>query len=92
MAPSDRPLRQVATRISPDAHETLEVLRLVEGAESMQELLRPVIEDFAARMGEDPEIAAIRTRVQAARDRRQGVNRLPTTLRKSRGRSSDATE
>lgn len=67
----------VATRVSTDALETLQIGMLIERAESMQELLRPVVEDYAARLAAEPEVQAIRKQVEDYGDRKAGVDRLP---------------
>ena len=77
MAPSKNiDTRQVATRVSPETWELLQVALLVEGAETMQELLCPVVEDYARRLSDAPEVKAIQQSARAYRDRKQGVKRL----------------
>jgi hypothetical protein len=74
----------VATRISPEAFETLQIALLAEEAESMQELLRPVIEEYARSVAGEPEVQAINTSLQTYRDRKRGVKRLPKSRRSTR--------
>ena len=87
----------IATRISPEAFEVLQIALLAEQADSMQELLRPVIEEYANVLGREPEVQAVKTNLQAYRDRKQGVKRLPRNRRsaqpaRSRAKKPDADD
>jgi hypothetical protein len=83
--------RLVATRISPDAFAVLQVALLTEGAESMQDLLRPVVEQYAAELAAEPEVEAIMERVKDYRARKAGVRRLRNG-RQSRDKPSASQE
>jgi hypothetical protein len=77
MPKRDGDLRLVAVRIAPAAYDVLQVGLLLEGAESMQELLRPVVEEYAKRLEAEPELQSIMDDVEAYRARKAGVERLP---------------
>ncbi len=69
--------KQVATRVSSETFDTLQIALIVEGVETMQELLRPVVEEYARTLADEPEVKAINSSVGAYRDRKRGVKRLP---------------
>ena len=81
MAPtSDREAaRQVATRVSKETLEVLQLGLLLDDAETMQDLLRPVVEDYARRLAAEPEVQAMRRSARRYRDRKQGLSRLPSS-------------
>jgi hypothetical protein len=54
---------------------------------SMTDLLRPVLEDYAARLADEPEIAAMLKEARKYEARKQGVELLPDKSA-SRSRSS----
>jgi hypothetical protein len=79
----------VATRVSAETLRVLQVALVAEGAETMQELLRPVIEEYARKMEGQPEVRAIIESVEDYRARKAGVERLsPRPKRRSRPRGS----
>jgi hypothetical protein len=90
--PKNIDTRQVATRVSSGTWELLQVAMLVEGAETMQDLLCPVVEGYARRLAEAPEVKAILESSRAYRDRKQGVTRLKRPRRSSAGSASAADE
>lgn len=55
----------VGIRVAPQIHELLELATIFRGAGSMQELLEPVIVEFAESFGSEPEV--IETLRQKAR-------------------------
>ncbi len=69
-------LQQVLTRVSSDAHRVLEIARAAE-RKSMTELLRPVVEDYAAQLANEPEIAAMLDHARKYEARKKGVKLLP---------------
>ena len=69
-------MRQVATRVSAETWELLQVGLLIEGADTMQDLLRPIVDRYARELSEAPEVQRILKEVAAYRDRRSGVERL----------------
>jgi hypothetical protein len=71
--------KQVATRVSREAFDTLQVALIVEGVDTMQELLRPVVEDYARRLADEPEVKAINASVSAYRDRKRRTKRAPAS-------------
>lgn len=80
-------LEQVLTRVSSDAHRVLEIARAAE-RKSMTELLRPVVEEYAARLAKEPEIAAMLEQARKYEARKKGVQLLPDTKGTSRRRAS----
>lgn len=84
----DNDTRLVATRVSPEAFDVLQIALLAEGAESMQELLRPIVEEYAEKLAREPEVRAIMDSVEDYRARKAGVRRLRGS-RPSRGEASD---
>jgi hypothetical protein len=78
--------RQVATRVSPETWDTLQIGMLVEKL-SMQDLLRPVIETYARELAEQPEVIAIAEQVEAYQAKTTGVE----PLKKQRRRRSRAS-
>ena len=76
-AKKDTELKLVATRVSPSAFRVLQIALVVEGAESMQELLRPIVEAYAKALEAEPEVRAIMDNVDEYRARKTGVARLP---------------
>lgn len=86
--------KQVATRISEDAWEVLQIGMLVERSESVQDLLRPVVERYAEALEQEAEVREIREQVRAYQDRKRGVTSLPTQdseKEKRRRRESSST-
>lgn len=84
MTPSSRDeTRQVATRVPPETWELLQVGLLIEGVETMQDLLRPVIESYARTLSEEPEVVAIRENMAHYRDRKQGIDRIPRSKQRA---------
>ena len=75
MPKSTQELRQVATRIPTETWEILNVGLTIERAPSMQELLRPVIEEYARRLAKEPEVRSIRGEVEKYRARKHGAKR-----------------
>lgn len=69
--------KQVATRVSAEVWEVLQIGLLVEGVDTMQDLLRPVIEAYAAELEKADEVRAIRESARKFQDRKRGI----TTLR-----------
>jgi uncharacterized alpha-E superfamily protein len=63
----------VATRVSIDTWKVLQIGLLLEQVETMQELLRPVVERYAREIEGEPEAKAIlkRTRTYQARKSRK---------------------
>ena len=60
----------------------------------MTDLLRPVLEDYAARLAEEPEIAAMLKEARKYEARKKGVELLPdksTSRNRSSSRSSSET-
>jgi len=78
--------RQVATRVSNDVFEMLQIGLLVEGVETMQDLLRPVVEAYAEQLQEDKEIRALRDGARKVKDRKRGVSSLPAARRSAKSR------
>lgn len=76
MAPPSQ-TRQIATRVPEETWRILQVGLLIEEAETMQELLRPVVEEYARHLAAQPEVQAIIGEVERYRDRKQGIRRLP---------------
>lgn len=78
--------RQVSTRVSEDVLEMLQIGMLVEGVDTMQDLLRPVVEAYAEELRKDKEIRALRDGARKVKDRKRGVSRLPAAKRSAKGR------
>src|SRR4051812_48486464 len=76
MTPSGDDTRQVATRVSQDAWQILQIGLLVEGAATMQQLLRPVVEAYASELAAQSEEQAIKRNAEAYQDQNRGVARL----------------
>jgi hypothetical protein len=74
-------VRQVSTRVSPEAFALLEIGTLVEKL-SMQDLLRPIVEEYAQELSRQPEVIAIAEQVEAYQTRTTGVERLKGSGRK----------
>ena len=69
-------LEPALTRVSRAAHRVLEIACVAE-RKSMTELLRPVVEDYAARLEDEPEIAAMLNQARKYEARKKGVELLP---------------
>ena len=54
----------------------------------MTDLLRPVVEDYATRLADEPEIAAMLKEARKYEARKKGVELLPDNKRASRARPS----
>jgi hypothetical protein len=54
-----RDMRPIAVRVPDDVHAVLDVARAAYGHRSLQELLAPVVEDFARSLAEKPKIRAM---------------------------------
>jgi hypothetical protein len=78
-------LEQALTRVSREAHRVLEVACVAE-RKSMTELLRPVVEDYAAQLAKEPEIAAMLDQARKYEARKKGVELLPEKRETSRRR------
>lgn len=89
MTPSSPATKQVATRVSADAWRVLQVGLLVEGRATVQDLLRPVVEEYAQRLYAEPEVRAILEEADRYEGRKRGVTRLD---RGTRGGSSRRRE
>lgn len=68
--------KQVATRVSPEVWKILQIGLLVEGADTMQDLLRPVVEAYAQELERADEVRAIRASAQKYQDRQRRVTSL----------------
>ena len=68
--------RQVATRVGADTFEILHLAMTLEGAATMQDLLRPVVESFAAALREEPEIQEMLKLSEQYRARKSKVQEL----------------
>lgn len=64
--------RIVGARIDPALLDVLEVARAFEGSASMQEFMRPHIEELARRLAAEPEIASALKLRQEYRARKSG--------------------
>jgi hypothetical protein len=88
--------KQVATRISEDAWEVLQIGLLIEGVDSVQDLLRPVVEKYAASLEQEAEVREIREQIRSYKDRRRGVTSLPAPRsakgKGGRGKASDTAD
>jgi hypothetical protein len=73
--PKNDDLEQVLTRISGDAHRTLEIACAAE-RKSMTELLRPVVEAHAEHLAKEPEIAVMLEQARNYEARKKGVELL----------------
>jgi hypothetical protein len=66
--------KQVATRVSPRTWEILQVAMLLEKAESLQSLLRPVVEEWAEQLATtEPEVARMLEQLDGYQARKRGV-------------------
>jgi hypothetical protein len=63
--------------VSEDAFRILQIGLLVEEVETMQDLLRPIVEAYVRQLSEEPEVQAILAEAGRYRDRTKGVTRLP---------------
>lgn len=66
----------VSTRVSREIWDVLQVVAAVEGAETQQALLQPVIEAYAERMRQEPEVRAMLEQVDKYRARKSSVTDL----------------
>ncbi|HKB50731.1 MAG TPA: hypothetical protein VKC63_04820 [Solirubrobacterales bacterium] len=89
--------KQVATRVSSDVWEVLQIGLLVEGADTMQDLLQPVVEAYAEELEKAEEVQAIRANARKFQDRKRGITRLQSTRsekskphRRGRGAAKDS--
>jgi hypothetical protein len=80
-------LEPALTRVSREAHRVLQIACVAE-RKSMTDLLRPIVEDYATRLADEPEIAAMLKEARKYEARKKGVELLPDSKRASRGRSS----
>ena len=93
MAPASKNdgLEQVATRIPT---ESVRVLQLVAAAErkSMTDLLRPVLEEYAATLVQEPEVARMLEQADQWAERSSGVPSLPARRRGRKQASASSAE
>jgi hypothetical protein len=75
--------KQVATRVAPTTWEVLQIGLLLEDVETVQDLLRPVVEEYAERLEREPEVQAILKEVRGYQARKSGVSRLPRARSRS---------
>jgi hypothetical protein len=54
-----RDMHAIAVRVPEEVHAVLDVARAAYGQRSMQELVAPVIEEFARSLMDKPQIAAM---------------------------------
>jgi hypothetical protein len=80
-------LEPALTRVSRAVHRVLLIARVAEH-KWMTNLLRPVVEDYATRLADEPEIATMLKEAGKYEARKKGVEPLPDSKRASRGRSS----
>ena len=59
------------TRVSRETHRVLEIACVAE-RKSMTDLLRPVVEDYATRLADEPEIAAMLKEARKYEARKKG--------------------
>lgn len=84
MKSADKPV-PVAIRVSPGTLEILEISALMRDTKSMQELLHPLIEDFAKREASEPEIKdVLRLKREYAARADGSVARLPASSEEKR--------
>jgi hypothetical protein len=90
--------KQVATRVSSEVWEILQIGLLVEGADTMQDLLQPVVEAYARDLEKEEEVQAIRANARKFQDRKRGITRLPSkepgpskSKRRQRGKSKESS-
>jgi hypothetical protein len=71
--PQSTKTKLVSTRVSREIWDVLQVAAVVEGAETQQALLKPVIEDYAERMRQEPEVRAMLEETEKYRARKSPV-------------------
>jgi plasmid stability protein len=76
MAKAQEHTHQVATRVSTETREILTAGLLTERAESMQELLRPVVEAYAEKLEKEPEVKTILAEIDKYQSRKHGIRKL----------------
>jgi len=82
-------LRQLLVRITPETDETLRMAALFVGCSSVQELVAPAVEEFAAAYAKDPKIReALRLKDEYQQAHEAAV--LPMQLAKKSGSDSSA--
>ena len=79
MADKPKPTRRLAAgRVSQDAWDVLEIVRVARGVKTMQDTVGPILEEYASRRAVEPEIKealkairAVRTIEESPRPRRR---------------------
>jgi hypothetical protein len=71
--PAATETKLVSTRVSREIWDILQVAAVVEGAETQQALLQPVIEAYADKMREEPEVQAMLEQAHKYRSRKSPV-------------------
>lgn len=85
---SDEKTKLVATRVPLEVWKTLQIGLVVENVETMQDLLRPIVEEYAVRLEQQPEVQAIAEKVETYQARKRRAK--PRTVRKPR-KASDGS-
>jgi hypothetical protein len=85
---ADHKTKQVATRVSPETWQVLQLALVMAEVDTLQDLLRPVVEEFAKEFAGAPEYQAIKDELAAYRARVQGVESLKRPQRKARKRAA----
>ena len=68
MADKPKPRRRLAAgRVSQDAWDVLEIVRVARGVKSMQDTVGPILEEYASRRAEEPEIKDALKAIRAVR-------------------------
>jgi hypothetical protein len=73
-APSE--MKLIATRVPREVWDILQVVAVVEDAATMQDLLRPVVEAYAEKMGQEPEVQAILGEASKYRARKSPISHI----------------
>jgi hypothetical protein len=71
--PGSTETKLVSTRVSREIWDVLQVAAVVEGAETQQALLQPVIEAYAETMRQEPEVQAMLEQADKYRARKSPV-------------------
>lgn len=80
-----RDMRPVAVRVPDEVHDILDVARAAYGHRSLQELLAPVVEDYAQSLAEKPQIKAmLRSRAELQAEAAGDLATLKTAKRSGR--------
>lgn len=83
-----RDMHAIAVRVPDDVHAILDVARAAYGHRSMQDLIAPVVVDFARSLVEKPQIAAmVRSRAEL---QAEAAGDLATLDPRKRSRSGPA--